>query len=441
MTNTVIQLKKSATPSQVPSDLANGELAINYADGKLFYKDASGNIQQISSGGNTFSTINAAGTFVVADLQGDILTLDQGANIIITGDAINDKITIAANLVPAFDYANTVGGGDISPAFDKANAANVLACTAFDQANSKTYTFYQNTAPTTSNAHDLWANSDTGVVYQNFGTTSTPIWAEFGPTTYTSNGQPGVGSFTNLTVSGNATIQKQVFVTYTPSSTVNAAVEISAANTKGGTGYADVLKLTNIGGGVTNPAKWIRVTSAGALEVINSSYQMASATLSDAGNFTAAGTITPGAWSAGQVIKDTMLSNSEVTVVSTTIAASGSTTNFVTYNYTPVSASSYLLIHYHLSKYAPAGTTDDSWFSQLLVDGNEIAYGWQMVNDNGTGTSGRSGVLFPLTGRYTNSSTSAKQIQVAARRDSADDSITIDNTATSMWLRITEIAR
>ena len=64
-----------------------------------------------------------------------------------------------------------------------------------------------------------------------------------------------------------------------------------------------------------------------------------------------------------------------------------------------------------------------------------------MVNDNGNGTSGRSGVLFPLMGRYTNSSTSAKQIQVGARRDSADDSITIDNSATSMWLRITEVAR
>jgi hypothetical protein len=49
--------------------------------------------------------------------------------------------------------------------------------------------------------------------------------------------------------------------------------------------------------------------------------------------------------------------------------------------------------------------------------------------------------LFPLTGRYTNSNTTAKSIVVACRRDSADDSITIVNTSTSMWLRITEIAR
>jgi hypothetical protein len=64
-----------------------------------------------------------------------------------------------------------------------------------------------------------------------------------------------------------------------------------------------------------------------------------------------------------------------------------------------------------------------------------------MVNLTNNGTSGRSGVLFPLTGRYTNSSTSTKQIQIGARRDAADDSITFVNSSTSIWLRITEIAR
>ena len=144
---------------------------------------------------------------------------------------------------------------------------------------------------------------------------------------------------------------------------------------------------------------------------------------------------------AGSVLKDTMLDNSQVTVVSTTAGSTGSMVNFITYSYTPVSSSSYLIVHIHISKYTMAGTTDDSWFSQINVDGSEIAYGWQMVNDNGTGTSGRSGVLFPLTGRYTNSNTNAKTIGIAARRDSADDSISIDNSSTAIWLRITEVAR
>lgn len=144
---------------------------------------------------------------------------------------------------------------------------------------------------------------------------------------------------------------------------------------------------------------------------------------------------------AGSVLKDTMLDNSQITVVSTTAGATGSMVNFITYSYTPVSTSSHLIINIHISKYTMAGTTDDSWYSQINVDGSEIAYGWQKVNDDGTGTSGRSGVLFPLTGRYTNSTTTAKTIGIAARRDSADDSITIDNTSTAIWLRITEVAR
>lgn len=144
---------------------------------------------------------------------------------------------------------------------------------------------------------------------------------------------------------------------------------------------------------------------------------------------------------AGSVLRDTMLSNSELNVISTTIAQTTSNVNFITYNYTPVSSSSYLLIQFHLSKYILVGSMDDSYFSVLAVDGSEISYGHQNFNDDAGGSNNRSGVLFPLMGRYTNSSTSAKQIQLAARRISADDSITIDNSSSAIWLRITEVAR
>ena len=108
MANTVIALKKSATSSAVPTDLANGELAINYADGKLYYKHANGTIAVFSSGtaGDSFGTVNTAGTLIVADTASDILTLEAGTGITITGDAINDKITIAADISPAFAKAN-----------------------------------------------------------------------------------------------------------------------------------------------------------------------------------------------------------------------------------------------------------------------------------------------------------------------------------------------
>jgi len=155
------------------------------------------------------------------------------------------------------------------------------------------------------------------------------------------------------------------------------------------------------------------------------------------GNVVVTGFLKTNAWRAGQVIQDVMLSNTEVTVSTTTIATSTSDTDFVTYSYTPLSSSSYLVIHYHLANYdATSGTGNDSWISRIKVDGGEITYSVQ-----NTVNGFRTGVLFPLTGRYTNSNTTAKSIVVACRRASADDSITITNAATSMWLRITEIAR
>ena len=364
-----------------------------------------------------FTTINANSVSVLSTSNADTLTIIAGNNISISACTTSKSITIDS----------TASGGGSGTTLDQF---------ARDTANSKVYNYRQNTAPATANnSGDFWTNTDTGVVYENFGNTSNPIWAEFGPTGITNNTAPGIIAATQADISG------QLSVTYTPPTTTGSAIQIAAANTRGGTGYADVLQFTNTSGGATNPNKTIRVNITGGIEVIDSNYGNNIFTITDGGNVSSKGTITPGTYAAGQVIKDTMLSNSEVTVVSTTIAPSGTNTNFITYNYTPVSASSYLVVHFHLSRYEPQGTTDDSWFSILSVDGTEISYGWQMVNDNGTGTSGRSGVLFPLMGRYTNSSTSTKQIQVAARRDAADDSIIITNSSTAIWLRITEIAR
>ena len=142
------------------------------------------------------------------------------------------------------------------------------------------FNYYQNTAPSTANSHDLWTNSDTGVMYENFGTPSTPVWAEVGPTTIVANNLPGT------------IVATQANITYTPATTINTAMLVQAANTKGGTGYADVLQLTNLSGGATQANKFIRLTSIGELQVINSAYQIASMSLTDAGDLTLAGNTT-----------------------------------------------------------------------------------------------------------------------------------------------------
>ena len=145
-------------------------------------------------------------------------------------------------------------------------------------------------------------------------------------------------------------------------------------------------------------------------------------------------------YTSGQIITTKMLSASDLTVVSTTAAATNSYVNFVTYSYTPTSDYSYLDVEFFLGRFDAAGSSNDSWFSQLNVAGTEIAYGHMAVNSTGDGSSGRNFGLFPLVGRYTNTSISPVTIGVAARRDTADDSITI-STGVAMWMKITEIAQ
>lgn len=95
MANTVIALKKSATPGSVPASLQFGELGINYADGKLFYKNTNNQIAEISGASqNYFGTVNANNTLIVADTPADVVTMVPGDNITIVGDAVNDKVTI-----------------------------------------------------------------------------------------------------------------------------------------------------------------------------------------------------------------------------------------------------------------------------------------------------------------------------------------------------------
>lgn len=133
MANTVIALKKSGTPSAIPSSLANGELAINFADGKLFYKAANGTIVPFgTSGGNSFGTVNANGTLVVAGTSEAIVTLIPGPNIQIVGDAINDTITVSATAASGGGYFQGNDGstgaenyGDIFRSHSNTLSANV----------------------------------------------------------------------------------------------------------------------------------------------------------------------------------------------------------------------------------------------------------------------------------------------------------------------------
>ena len=72
-----IKLKKSSVVGRVPgsSDLAYGELAINYADGRLFYKDASNSIKAFIDSASTSTLVT---TIIDSDyINGRVASLDS----------------------------------------------------------------------------------------------------------------------------------------------------------------------------------------------------------------------------------------------------------------------------------------------------------------------------------------------------------------------------
>ena len=67
MSTTVFKLKKSSVAGKVPttSDLAYGELALNYTDGLIYFKNASNQIQNIADSSHTALQIKDSVTSAV----------------------------------------------------------------------------------------------------------------------------------------------------------------------------------------------------------------------------------------------------------------------------------------------------------------------------------------------------------------------------------------
>ncbi len=152
------------------------------------------------------------------------------------------------------------------------------------------------------------------------------------------------------------------------------------------------------------------------------------------------GVVTRSAWDVGEVINTRVYNNSDLGMSATTTINSTTYTNVATITYTPKSSTSHLWIEFDANYDYSNGTTTDDFFSRITVGGSAIVEKNQiMVGQVGGGT--RSGVIFPISGRYTNSSTSGIAITVQARWGSADDAIRVYGSSTSGYMRIQEIGR
>jgi hypothetical protein len=138
-------------------------------------------------------------------------------------------------------------------------------------------------------------------------------------------------------------------------------------------------------------------------------------------------------YAAGQLLNTSFYTFSDGVLTN----ASGTYTDFANVSYTPVRATSKLLIEYHAT-FAVNGANGDGFRSRITVDASEITWRSQTWADSAGGGT-RSGVLFPISMVYTNSNTTAKTIKISANRASGDDTLSVDTT--SAYLRISEYAR
>ncbi len=187
-------------------------------------------------------------------------------------------------------------------------------------------------------------------------------------------------------------------------------------------------------GGYTQVGNGLATTSSttGALRVIGG--------LGVTGNVAIGGTFIRSSWAVGETVNTAMYNFTDLNMSATTTISSTTFTRIANVTYTPRSSSSFLWIEFNANFDFSDGSTLDDFWSNITVNGTEIAaINQRFINASGGGT--RSGTLFPISTRYTNSTTSGIAITVQAKRGSADDNIRVYGSSTSGYMRIQEIGR
>ena len=271
--------------------------------------------------------------------------------------------------------------------------------------------------------------------------------AFIGGTTYITNTTASTSSSSGaLTVSGGVGIGQTLFV---GGNIVNANYFYSGGNnfTKSGLAQGDIILDNNTNDtpgvlyyyrnntnfGIDAYAVGIGATRLRIVRDLNES------TGAELWSIDRTGVVTRTAWDVGEVITSRVYNYTDLNMSATTTVGVASYVRIANVSYTPKSSSSYIWIEFSCT-YDIAGAAADDFYSNITVNGNEIVYNRQIWT-NGAGGGTRSGILFPISGRYTNSSTSGIAITVQAARGSSDDNGSFFGASNSGYMRITEIGR
>lgn len=156
----------------------------------------------------------------------------------------------------------------------------------------------------------------------------------------------------------------------------------------------------------------------------------------------------PSSYRSGQVINILFLQSAQIGQFSGTIIPDdntlGSYYKVAGYNYTPLHASSKIIVDYGCIYGVDGNSTggSDEFDSTIKINNVLVArrdQRWLQSGGVGTGTGTRGSTLFPITGGASNTSLGEKNIEIFIRRWSGDDKIAFSEHYSEAYMRITEI--
>jgi hypothetical protein len=282
------------------STIANAQF-INQTNGAGYvtiagYLDTVGNV----TGGNllTGGLINATGNITsVANISGSNI-LGNGRNL--TG--VNTFSSIAVT------GSNTITANSIATALTFTGDTSIVV-TANTTTNTVSFAFGGSGESIFATGGDMGLVNEAPTSSEDLGLVTDPVTESYDLGGFFIEGLISNDNFLVNSINGNILLANavitttgnitagnlisngQVVVTYTPATATGVGITVNAANTQGGTGYADFLRATNTSTGATNPSKTFRLNSTGGIEVVNSAYNSLILSLTDTGGLSVLGPI------------------------------------------------------------------------------------------------------------------------------------------------------
>ena len=274
---TPIILYNSGTTTNAPSasNLASGELAINYTDGKLFYKDNSSAIQVI--GWKTTPT-TAGGTGLTSYTAGDLPYYASGSALSKLGIGTANYVLTSSGTAPQYVAQSTLSVGSATNATNTAITDNTSSSATWyptivsattgnlPQTTSSTkLSFVPSTGKLTVTSYGgAWVGSTIGTTYGGTGLTSFTangvVYAS--STSALTTGSALVFDGTNLLVGQSSTIgtggrvqvisNTDTLYSQTSSNTTYAALVLNVQNTSARLAAFQYGNTTNVGTITTN---------------------------------------------------------------------------------------------------------------------------------------------------------------------------------------------